>query len=105
MAILIATRVPRFNETSGADAQALALANSTDRDAAFCGRCGDGFCNPRCGETATSCPLDCGATTSIAASCGRCGDGFCNPHCGETATSCPSDCGVTSAFDQDICSL
>ena len=31
---------------------------------AMCGKCGDGYCNPRCGETATSCPPDCGGTTS-----------------------------------------
>lgn len=28
-------------------------------DFAQCGRCGDGFCNPRCGETSESCPTDC----------------------------------------------
>lgn len=31
---------------------------------AMCGKCGDGYCNPRCGETATSCPKDCGGTSS-----------------------------------------
>lgn len=31
---------------------------------AACGRCGDNFCNPRCGETPTSCPRDCGGQTS-----------------------------------------
>lgn len=30
-----------------------------------CGRCGDGFCNKRCGETAASCPGDCGTSTEI----------------------------------------
>lgn len=25
-----------------------------------CGKCGDGRCVPQCGETATSCPVDCG---------------------------------------------
>ena len=33
--------------------------SSTD---AQCGKCGDNYCNPRCGETATTCPRDCGAT-------------------------------------------
>jgi hypothetical protein len=28
--------------------------------AARCGRCGDGQCVRQCGETATSCPADCG---------------------------------------------
>lgn len=27
-----------------------------------CGKCGDGRCVPQCGETATSCPADCGAS-------------------------------------------
>ena len=31
-----------------------------DDGGSMCGRCGDGYCNPRCGETATSCPRDCG---------------------------------------------
>jgi hypothetical protein len=26
----------------------------------LCGRCGDGYCAKQCGETATSCPKDCG---------------------------------------------
>ncbi len=26
----------------------------------LCGRCGDGYCAKTCGETATSCPRDCG---------------------------------------------
>ena len=25
-----------------------------------CGKCGDGYCAKQCGETATSCPKDCG---------------------------------------------
>lgn len=29
----------------------------------MCGKCGDHFCNPSCGETPTSCPADCGDTT------------------------------------------
>lgn len=28
--------------------------------ASTCGRCGDGYCNPRCGENAKNCPRDCG---------------------------------------------
>jgi hypothetical protein len=30
------------------------------QDQAFCGKCGDGACVRQCGETATSCPADCG---------------------------------------------
>jgi hypothetical protein len=26
----------------------------------LCGRCGDGYCAKQCGETAQSCPADCG---------------------------------------------
>jgi hypothetical protein len=31
----------------------------------FCGRCGDGQCVKSCGETATSCPVDCGVPSSL----------------------------------------
>jgi hypothetical protein len=30
------------------------------QDYAMCGKCGDGTCVKQCGETATSCPADCG---------------------------------------------
>ncbi len=30
------------------------------QDQTFCGKCGDGACVRQCGETATSCPADCG---------------------------------------------
>jgi hypothetical protein len=30
------------------------------QDQAMCGKCGDGACVRQCGETATSCPADCG---------------------------------------------
>lgn len=29
-------------------------------ESSFCGKCGDGYCNKRCGETAQTCPKDCG---------------------------------------------
>lgn len=32
--------------------------------ASKCGKCGDGYCNPRCGENATNCPRDCGGVPS-----------------------------------------
>ncbi len=82
------------------DDRVAALCTSDDgvETAAACGKCGDGYCNPRCGETASSCPRDCGATTLAAAGCGRCGDGYCSPSC-ETAASCPKDCGNTSATE------
>ena len=28
-----------------------------------CGRCGDGYCSKRCGETAANCPKDCGVVS------------------------------------------
>jgi hypothetical protein len=43
----------------------VADATAVDDAEGMCGKCGDGYCNPRCGETATSCPKDCGGTTSI----------------------------------------
>lgn len=70
-------------------------ATTTTTAVAVCGRCGDGQCVRSCGETAQSCPRDCGVE-SIKLACGKCGDGRCTPQCGETAASCPKDCGVTS---------
>jgi hypothetical protein len=64
---------------------------------AACGRCGDGQCVKSCGETAQTCPKDCGISTAAATvACGKCGDGKCVPQCGENATTCPRDCGDTS---------
>lgn len=62
---------------------------------AACGKCGDGYCAKQCGETAQSCPADCGVDR-VRLACGKCGDGRCTPQCGETATTCPKDCGVES---------
>jgi hypothetical protein len=45
-----------------------------------CASCGDGLC--QIGETATTCPIDCGPI---------CGNGLCES--GESASDCPSDCG------------
>jgi hypothetical protein len=33
---------------------------SACQEQAMCGRCGDGYCAKQCGETAVSCPADCG---------------------------------------------
>jgi hypothetical protein len=80
--------------------------------------CGDGSCNGDDGETADSCPLDCGPTCETLADClgqdwdapceGRwncetencvevcdydsCGDGSCSAAQGEDEGSCPRDC-------------
>ncbi len=62
-----------------------------------CGRCGDGACVASCGETASTCPSDCGGATSVTKSCGRCGDGACVASCGETASTCPRDCGSVAS--------
>lgn len=32
--------------------------------ASACGKCGDGYCNPRCGETVQNCPRDCGDSSA-----------------------------------------
>ena len=62
---------------------------------AACGKCGDGYCNKRCGETAASCPRHCGVgSESMLLACGRCGDGDCTKSCGENAVSCPKDCAA-----------
>lgn len=63
---------------------------------ASCSKCGDGYCAKQCGETAQSCPKDCGTVESVQLACGKCGDGHCTPQCGETSASCPKDCGVES---------
>ena len=116
VAMIVVTYATRSNETSwtlehSLVAEAIESESPTvthDAADAACGRCGDNFCNPRCGETPTSCPRDCagvpmGAQPTvepIELLCGKCGDNFCNPRCGETPTSCPRDCGgQTSRMD------
>lgn len=105
VALLIAIGGMRSTSAAiGTDAgPAVFAAGESVDDSRACGKCGDGYCNPRCGESATNCPADCGGTTSVAPPCGKCGDGYCNPRCGETATNCPRDCG-TSASAADDCS-
>jgi uncharacterized low-complexity protein len=73
---------------------ASAKACATEATAA-CGKCGDQRCSPQCGETAQTCPKDCGVS-EVRLACGKCGDGRCTPQCGETSGSCPKDCGVES---------
>jgi hypothetical protein len=41
---------------------ASAVDNSRGESAAFCQRCGDGYCARSC-ENAQTCPADCGGTT------------------------------------------
>jgi hypothetical protein len=85
-----------------------------------CGKCGDGYCNKRCGETTLSCPKDCGSSAEsvqegrtqemliqeapIQLACARCGDGVCARSC-ENERSCPKDCAVKTrsiiAFNDD----
>jgi hypothetical protein len=91
-------------------AETAASADSkTNVSAARCGKCGDGSCVKSCGETALSCPIDCGGVpqpslaaveTAQAPSCGRCGDGWCVEMCGETAANCPADCGWVKPVEQ-----
>ena len=95
VALLIAMGGTRSTRAAIPDDAAVSMSSEALGGAPACGKCGDGYCNPRCGETATSCPRDCGGTTSAAPPCGKCGDGYCNPRCGETATSCPRDCAAT----------
>ena len=98
-AALVATRAASDSRADEREPAAPVCVSDEPEDTsdAMCGKCGDGYCNPRCGETATSCPKDCGATTATDAMCGKCGDDYCNPRCGETATSCPKDCGGTTS--------
>ncbi len=57
--------------------------------------CGDGICQPECGETHSNCPFDCPDPCKDA----WCGDGICQPECGETASNCPQDCYVDPCKD------
>ncbi len=38
------------------------LVSGAPAPAPACGRCGDHYCSASCGETALTCPKDCGAT-------------------------------------------
>jgi hypothetical protein len=93
---------------SGATSLLAEAAASNDAKASVaaerCGKCGDGSCVKSCGETALSCPIDCGGVpkpslapveAAEAPACGRCGDGWCVAMGGETAANCPSDCSWT----------
>lgn len=51
--------------------------------------CGDGVCNPACGETVFNCQSDCLALCV-------CGNSFCEQFCGENGITCPTDCGGTT---------
>jgi hypothetical protein len=58
-------------------------------------RCGDGFCAS--GETALSCPEDCGiVVTPPNPPTAACGDGVCG--LGETPLNCRTDCPITPLF-------
>jgi len=47
--------------SSGSEgAEELVTGGSTPAPA--CGKCGDGYCAKQCGETAQSCPKDCGTS-------------------------------------------
>lgn len=46
-----------YVNTSLADTLACEIAGS-------CGKCGDGYCAKQCGETAKSCPRDCGTPSA-----------------------------------------
>ena len=54
-------------------------------------RCGDGKCSG--GETSTSCPLDCVATS--------CGDGTCSAD--ESYDTCPADCEAPAVCGDGVC--
>ena len=47
---------------AGSEAQAsrIAIVDEDPASDARCGKCGDGSCVASCGETATTCPRDCG---------------------------------------------
>ncbi len=68
-------------------------AYSCPQDCGPANYCGNGVCGP--GETCFSCPQDCGP-------CARCGDGLCNGD--ETCSTCPTDCGPCDYCGDGRCS-
>ena len=64
---------------------AVAPSPAASSAAARCGRCGDGQCVKSCGETATTCPVDCG------------GGG--EPSSASTSTGKPGDCEAETLKD------
>jgi hypothetical protein len=58
-------RAPAPVQDTMTDAAACFTTTMSDErgEQSLCGKCGDHFCNPSCGETPTSCPADCGDTT------------------------------------------
>jgi len=56
-----------FGLTGFADKGVNACGGDRTQASVFCGRCGDGQCVKSCGETKTSCPIDCGGTPSATA--------------------------------------
>jgi hypothetical protein len=61
LALLAALAVLPFTVGTQAEAQ---VVDSSAVAENLCGRCGDGQCAKTCGETATSCPKDCGGVPS-----------------------------------------
>jgi len=94
--------VDAVDDAAGAGVCLEAPAPLDDDAAAFCGRCGDGFCAAQCGEDSVTCKKDCSGSSSLEASleasfCGRCGDGYCAAQCGENSLTCKKDCSDINA--------
>ena len=64
VAVLLAAMMWLPAALAGAPGEEGACATPTAMSASACGKCGDGRCTPQCGETSTSCPKDCGVTSS-----------------------------------------
>lgn len=56
LALALGTFVPSSMATTSLEKDASA-------EVGACGKCGDGYCNKRCGETAASCPKDCAVSS------------------------------------------
>ncbi|MDD5145870.1 MAG: PKD domain-containing protein [Candidatus Pacebacteria bacterium] len=63
--------------------------------------CGDGVCDSVCGETNSSCLLDCQATSFCDTT--YCGDGTCDSNCNENHSNCSLDCKVSNSCSSFYC--
>lgn len=64
---LVITLSSAFYIKSDVAAGNMACEKGTEIAAAACAKCGDGQCQKSCGETAKSCPKDCGGVDTTSA--------------------------------------
>jgi hypothetical protein len=60
LAAALAGTLGLVGSSAAAPTAASSVTTTSDEGDARCGKCGDNYCSATCGETATSCPRDCG---------------------------------------------